>query len=168
MNEKDAIEQLEKLLLEVENYEKEVMTLEQAMAEYEREKTQTTYESRMHGLRLRKLQSALHQCNKFVQVFSRTAANETDKAKKSREGHLKKSKELGLLLNQLIEKREVIVRAMAEKTMEAYAETLTSKEAVLAKLKMLRLQQNPDIVMRSYIKVLEAKLSSDYLESNGP
>lgn len=165
MNEKDAIEQLEKLLLEVENYEKEVMTLEQAMAEYEREKAQTTYESRRHGLRLRKLESALHQCNKIVHVFSQAVANETDK---SQEAYLKRSKELSLLLNQLIEKREVIVRAVSEKNMEAYAKTLTSKEAVLAKLKMLKLQQNPDLVIRSYIKVLEAKLSSDYLESNGP
>ena len=139
MNEEDAIEQLENLHLEVENYEKDVMTLEQAMAEYEREKTQTTYESRKHGHKLRKLEYALHQCNKLVHVFSRAGA---DKTNKSKGGYLKRSEELSLLLNQLIEKRELIVQAVSEKNMEVYAETLTYREAVLAKLKMLKLQQN--------------------------
>jgi Mg2+ and Co2+ transporter CorA len=163
MYESDAIDQLHRLLIDLDSIEKEVENLEHS-------RTQKNYNTRSEILALlTRLRPSLHTCNKVINHFSRPIPQEKDEALQMRMARLSTAENIAKRLDDIIHNQNEIVSAFTRDQLKLQICNMP-RESVRAELEALRYQidqgARTSVSTAEYMRLLESRLA--YLDMNEP
>lgn len=165
MYESDAVDQLRRLLTDLDSIEEEVLKLEKARIE-QHENTRSKI-----LILLARLEPNIHKCNRLICHFSRPISQEKGiDVSQTRIANLRAVENMAKRLGDIVQTQNEIVSEFTREQLLAQIRKMP-REAVQAELKALRYQFEHKVAGSSsssqeYILLLESRLA--YLEVNEP
>lgn len=164
MYESDAVDQLRRLLTDLDSIEEEVLKLEKARIE-QHENTRSKI-----LILLARLEPNIHKCNRLICHFSRPISQEKGIWSQTRIANLRAVENMAKRLGDIVQTQNEIVSEFTREQLLAQIRKMP-REAVQAELKALRYQFEHKVAGSSassqeYILLLESRLA--YLEVNEP